>query len=75
MIPIMYLTGNSNTYERAKDTIDFNSGTVLEDLESMDEVGKRLLNCVLMVASGAKTRAETINYDDTIELYLQGPVL
>ena len=75
VIPIMYLTGNSNTYERAKDTIDFNSGTVLEDLESMDEIGKRLLNWVLKVASGAKTRAETINYDDPIELYLQGPVL
>ena len=75
VIPIMYLTGNSNTYERAKDTIDFNSGTVLEDLESMDEVDKRLLNWVLKVASGAKTRAETINYDDPIELYLQGPVL
>ena len=75
MIPIMYLTGNSNTCERAKDTIDFNSGTVLEDLESMDEIGKRLLNWVLKVASGAKTRAETINYDDPIELYLQDPVL
>ena len=75
VIPIMYLTGNSNTYERAKDTIDFNSGTVLEDLESMAEVDKRLLNWVLKVASGAKTKAETINYDDPIELYLQGPVL
>jgi altronate dehydratase large subunit len=75
VIPIMYLTGNSNTYARAKDTIDFNSGTVLEDLESMAEVDKRLLNWVLKVASGAKTKAETINYDDPIELYLQGPVL
>ena len=75
VIPILYLTGNSNTYERARDTIDFNAGTVLEDLESMDEVAQRLLNWVLKVASGVKTKAETINYIDPIELYLQGPVL
>lgn len=75
VIPIMYLTGNSKTYERAQDTIDFNSGTVLEDLETMDDVSERLLNWVLKVASGAKTKAETINYDDPIELYLEGPVL
>jgi altronate dehydratase len=71
----MYLTGNSNTYERAKDTIDFSSGTVLEDLETIDEAGERLLNWILKVASGVKTKAETIKYEDPIELYLQGPSL
>jgi len=75
VIPIMYLTGNRNTYKRAKDIIDFNSSTVLEDLETLDEVGERLLNWILKVGSGAKTKAETINYEDPIELYLQGPVL
>lgn len=75
VIPIMYLTGNSNTYERAKDTIDFSSGTVLEDLETIDEAGERLLNWILKVASGVKTKAETIKYEDPIELYLQGPSL
>lgn len=47
----------------------------LEDLESMDDVSERLINWVLKVASGAKTKAETINFDDPIELYLHGPVL
>ena len=75
VIPIMYLTGNSNTYKRAEDIIDFNSGTVLDDLESMDEVSERLLNWIIKVASGTKTKAETINYEDPIELYLHGPVL
>ena len=75
VIPIMYLTGNSNTFKRAHDIIDFNSGTVLDDLETLDEAGERLQNWILKVASGAKTKAETINYEDPIELYLQGPVL
>jgi altronate dehydratase large subunit len=73
--PIMYLTGNSKTYERAQDTIDFSSGTVLEDLETLDEASERLLGSILKIASGAKTRAETINYQDPIELYFQGPSL
>jgi altronate dehydratase large subunit len=75
VIPIMYLTGNSNTYERAQDTIDFNSGTVLEDLETPDEAADRLLDWILKVASGAKTKAETIRFADPIELYFQGPSL
>jgi altronate dehydratase large subunit len=73
--PIMYLTGNSQTYERAKDSIDFSCGSILEDSETLDEAGERLLNWILKVASGVKTKAETIKYDDPIELYLQGPSL
>lgn len=75
VIPIMYLTGNSNTYERGKDTIDFCSGTVLEEKETLDEAADRLLEWILKVASGAKTRAETIRFEDPIELYFQGPSL
>jgi len=75
VIPIMYLTGNSNTYQRGSDTIDFNSGTVLEDLETLDEAADRLLDEILKIASGAKTSAETIRFEDPIELYLQGPSL
>ncbi len=75
VIPIMYLTGNSHTFERAKDIIDFSSGTVLEDRETLDEAAERLLDWILKVASGAKTKAETIRFEDPIELYFQGPSL
>jgi len=73
--PIMYLTGNSQTYSRNTDMFDFNSGTVLENSESYEACVDRLLKQILEIASGAKTRAETINYDDPIELYFQGPCL
>jgi len=75
VIPIMYLTGNSNTYDRAKDIIDFSSGAVLEDRETLDEAADRLMDWILKVASGAKTKAETLRFEDPIELYLQGPSL
>jgi len=75
VIPIMYLTGNSNTFERGRDTIDFSSGTVLEDRETLDQAADRLLSWILKVASGAKTRAETVRFEDPLELYFQGPSL
>jgi altronate dehydratase large subunit len=73
--PIMYLTGNHETFERAEDNIDFNSGTILQDLETPEEVADRLLKMILMIASGAKTKAETFNHQDPVELYFQGPSL
>jgi len=73
--PIMYLTGNYNTYERARDNMDFNSGTILQDMETPQEASARLLDMILQIASGAKTKAETFNYQDPVELYFQGPNL
>jgi altronate dehydratase large subunit len=75
IIPLMYLTGNNGTYERAGDNIDFNSGTILKDIETPDEAGDRLLDMILKIASGMKTKAETLNYQDPLELFFQGPFL
>ena len=73
--PIMYLTGNYNTYEQARDNIDFNSGTILQDMETPQEASARLVDMILQIASGAKTKAETFNYQDPVEPYFQGPNL
>jgi altronate dehydratase large subunit len=75
VIPIMYLTGNNNTFERGKDIFDFSSGTVMEDKETLDEAADRLQDWILKVASGAKTRAETLRFEDPIELHFKGPSL
>jgi altronate dehydratase large subunit len=75
VIPILYMTGNSDTFVRAQDNIDFNAGTVLEKKEDWRDAGERLLDLVLSIASGAKTKVETFKYRDPVELYLQGPVL
>jgi altronate dehydratase len=75
IIPLMYLTGNNGTYERASDNIDFNSGTILKDIETPDEAGDRLLDMILKIASGMKTKAETLDYQDPLELFFQGPFL
>jgi altronate dehydratase large subunit len=74
VMPLMYVTGNSQAYQRAEDGMDFCSGTVLEGTETVEDASKRLLEVVLEIASGRMTKVETIKFQDPIEMYLKGPV-
>jgi altronate dehydratase large subunit len=75
VIPIIYVTGNNDTYERAKDNIDFNSGILSEGNKNINEVSDELLKNLLEISSGTKSKMETINYQDPIEIFFEGPVL
>jgi altronate dehydratase large subunit len=75
VIPIIYVTGNNDTYERAKDNIDFNSGILSEGNKNINEVSDELLKNLLDISSGTKSKMETINYQDPIEIFFEGPVL
>lgn len=56
--PTVKISSNTALYNRKRDWIDFNAGTVAEGLETLDEAGDRLLEYVLRVAGGEKTLAE-----------------
>ena len=73
VMPILYVTGNPRTYR--KGGMDFNAGTVIEDGESIPEAGERLIEYVKKITSGKLTIAETLNYQDRVEILLQGPKL
>lgn len=74
VMPLMYMTGNSETYERGEDGIDFCSGDVLDGKLSIEEAGAQLLEVVLDIASGARSKVETLRVQDPIEMYVKGPV-
>ena len=71
--PFLWTTANPETYRAAGDSIDFYSGTVIEGSETSEEAGERLYRTVLEVASGTWARAETLNYTEPIDMYLQEP--
>lgn len=73
VMPILYVTGNPRTY--LKGEMDFNAGTVIENGESITETGERLCEYVQKIASGKLTIAETLKYQDRVEIFLQGPKL
>ncbi len=67
--PLMYLTGNNKTYEKIPDGIDFCSGDVMMGTSSIEDMAEALLERVIDIASGTKTKAETYNYMDPVEIY------
>jgi altronate dehydratase large subunit len=73
--PIMYATGNSQTYAKGIESIDFDSSLVMEGKASVDEMGDRMLDRILEIASGTWTKMESWNYSDPIEIVMEGPYL
>lgn len=73
--PILFCTGNPRTYERGQMEIDYNSGVVISKKASVEETGEKLLQLICNVASGKLTKGETLNAEEPVELYLQGPCL
>ena len=50
--PVVKLSSNTSLYDRMKDIIDINTGTIIEGKETIEEAGERIFNYVIEVASG-----------------------
>jgi altronate hydrolase len=50
--PVIKISTNSALAQRMSDIIDFNTGSIIEGKESIEQVGERLLEYVIGVASG-----------------------
>lgn len=62
-VPVIKITGNSETYERMKFNLDFNAGGIIEGTP-ISGVGEELLQKVLRIASGEPARAELLGHDE-----------
>ncbi len=74
-MPVIKVTGNPNTYERLPDHIDVLVGMTGVKSASLRETGERLYEEVLAVASGKRTKAETLGYGNFPGLYSLGPIV
>lgn len=71
--PTVKISTNTALYEKKHSWIDFNAGTVAEG-EDLDAAGDRLLDFVLKIASGQKTRSEEKDIRE-ISIFKDGVVL
>ena len=71
--PTVKISTNTALYEKKSNWIDFNAGTAAQG-EDLDDTGKRLLDFVLAVASGEKTKAEQHGARE-ISIFKDGVVL
>lgn len=62
--PVIKITGNSSTYDRMRDDMDFNAGVVLRGECSLDELAGRLAMMVMRTASGEKTKSEILGHKE-----------
>jgi altronate dehydratase large subunit len=58
IIPVIKISTNSGLFARMGDNLDINAGTIIDGQETIEEVGRRIFERVVAVASGQQTRAE-----------------
>lgn len=71
--PTVKISTNTSLFEKKGNWIDFNAGTIAQG-ESLDDAGDRLLDYVLAVASGEKTKTER-NCAREIAIFKDGVML
>ena len=65
--PVIKLSTNTALYERMPDIIDINCGTIIEGQESIPQAAERILDYVILVASGiTQPKSVMLGQDDFI---------
>ena len=63
-VPSLKLATNSDMYQRMRDDMDINCGDILDGSETVEQVGRRIYDAVLDVASGERTASERLGFGD-----------
>jgi altronate dehydratase large subunit len=70
-VPVIKISSNSELFEAMPDDIDLDAGTILAG-KSASQVGQQIMDVLLRVARGEKTRAE-INGQAVFAIAQEGP--
>ncbi|MCR4426931.1 MAG: UxaA family hydrolase [Firmicutes bacterium] len=62
--PVIKVCGNTATFDRMRDNLDLNAGTIVDGLMTVPEVGEQIYREVIEVSSGRLTRAESLGCAD-----------
>ncbi|TJX68829.1 altronate dehydratase [Soehngenia saccharolytica] len=60
--PVIKVCGNPESYERMKDNIDVNAGTIIDGTKTISDVGEEIYSQMLEVINGKFTKAESLNH-------------
>ena len=67
--PVIKVTGNEKTYRKMAENFDFDASPIISEGLSVEEMGERLFDYLIRVASGEETSAEKIGGN---ELFVVG---
>ena len=60
--PLLKITGNSRTYDRMEEDMDFNAGAILSGTKTLDEAADDLRSLIVRIASGEATKPERLGH-------------
>ena len=67
--PLIKVTGNSQTFRRMEDDMDFDAGRILSGEISMDAAAEELLRLVVQVAAGTPSKPEALGHREYFLMY------
>ena len=63
-------------FNKLKEDMDVNAGSIMDNEKSLDDVGKEIFNKILSVASGERSKSEINEYgDDEFNPWIIDPTL
>jgi len=77
-VPVIKITGNKKTYQHLIEHMDVNVSKIIEGGESIQEAGKKIVEKIIEISSGIKTKSELSGYDSSglnANIYVTGPVI
>lgn len=67
--PLIKVTGNSQTFERMKEDMDFDAGAILTGQKTLIEAASELIELVGNVASGMRSKPEALGHREYFLMY------
>lgn len=67
--PLIKVTGNTKTYRRMEEDMDFDASRVLSGQLSLEEAGRELLEMVVRTAQGGESKSEALGHREYFLMY------
>lgn len=61
-VPVIKVTGNSRTFVKMQENIDYNAGSVIDGEKDLQTAGSDLFDMLVETANGKMTKAETLGH-------------
>jgi len=74
-IPVLKISANRNTWKKLSDHIDLDVSDIMSGTKGIEEEGERIFHELIEVAGGKRTKAETLGYVNSMDIYMTGPVI
>ena len=74
--PSIKIATNTNMYNKMKEDMDINAGSIMDGEKNLEETGLEIFNEIIEVASGKKSKSEINGYgDDEFNPWIVGATL